>query len=535
VTSVPISMENDMLHGADPSTIAFDSTASQLYVTLAGANAIEGFSVALTTTAATLTPLGELPTAWWPSDIVVLSDGSLVVPNIKGHGNGPVDEQLEPDDGDGMEGAGGGIQKIPAPDPAAFTAGSTQVWANDDVSQLAGAPQVTCPDGGAYDFPIPATNTGAPSTAIQHVIFIVRENKAFDSIFGDFPTVNGDPSLTAKQTTAELDELWPNLRNIARAYALSDNYYTDAELSIQGHQWTTYARTSDYCEREWIEMGYSRSAFVSFAPAIATVPFGQPQEGSIFDWLARSKVIYDVLGEGDGLPQTVAGLADPVDVHYPGGPVQSINFPDIEKACYFAGRERVLCNLNSVTYMTLPNDHCSGVSPTVPSPETMISENDEATGIVFDAVSHSPYWASSLVIVTEDDPQQGGDHVDHHRTPFVLASPWLKHGYVSHTHIDVPTVAKLIANIFAIPYPNGLVARAALPFDLFTSTPDYTPYVHTPRQEPLTCGVAATPNEVRATERWDMSKVDDQPGLDEMVFKWLKSGRVKQSRARSSH
>jgi hypothetical protein len=172
--------------------------------------------------------------------------------------------------------------------------------------------------------------------------------------------------------------------------------------------------------------------------------------------------------------------------------------------------------------MTLPNDHCAGVSPTVPSPETMIATNDEATGMVLDAVSHSPLWASSLVIVTEDDPQQGGDHVDHHRTPIVFASPWIKRGYVSKTHMDVPSIAKIVAHVFGLPYPNGVVARAAMPFDLFTSTPDYTPYTYTPREWPLSCGVDATQAQILATSRWDLSDVDDQPGLDDMVSTWLK-------------
>ncbi len=522
VTPVPISLEGDGLHGADPTTLAFDATANRLYVTLAGANAIDAWSVNLATTPPTLGLLGQLATAWWPSDVVVLTDGSLVVPNLKGHGNGPYLANLPPDDGDGMAGASGGIQKIPAPTTSDLTAGALAVSANDDVSALAGHSTVTCP-AGADDFPVPSTNTSGASKLISHVIFIVRENKAFDGVFGDLPTVNGDPALTAKTTTADLDKLWTNLRDVGRTFALSDNYYTDAELSVQGHQWTTYARTSDYCEREWIEEGYSRSPFASPVPTVAVATYGQPVEGSLFDWLGKNKVPYVVLGEGDGIPAQIAG--DPeqhLDSHYPGGLVQSIGYPDNEKACYFAGRERVLCDLGNVTYMTLPNDHCSGVSPTTPSPETMIATNDEATGMVIDAVSHGPLWASSLVIVTEDDPQQGGDHVDHHRTPIVFASPWIKHGYVSKTHMDVPSIAKIVAHVFGIPYPNGVVARAALPLDLFTSTPDYTPYTYTPRQWPLSCGEGATKEQIVATSRWDLSDVDNQPGLDEMVTEWLR-------------
>ncbi len=116
------------------------------------------------------------------------------------------------------------------------------------------------------------------------------------------------------------------------------------------------------------------------------------------------------------------------------------------------------CNLGNVTYMTLPNDHTFGVSPSNPTPETFCAVNDEATGMFIDGLSHSPLWATSLVMITEDDPSQGGEHVDNHRAPFVIVSPFVKRGYVSHTHIDVASMHKILANVIGKPYPNALVA-----------------------------------------------------------------------------
>ncbi len=172
--------------------------------------------------------------------------------------------------------------------------------------------------------------------------------------------------------------------------------------------------------------------------------------------------------------------------------------------------------------MTLPNDHTFGVSPTKPTPETYCAVNDEATGMFIDGLSHSPLWATSLVMLTEDDPSQGGEHVDNHRAPFLMISPFVKRGYVSHTHLDVSSMHKTLANILGKPYVNALVAHAQIPFDAFTSTPDYTPYTYTPRTYALECGPKGMiKGESALTDLWDFSQEDNQPGLDAQVTRWM--------------
>ncbi len=227
-----------------------------------------------------------------------------------------------------------------------------------------------------------------------------------------------------------------------------------------------------------------------------------------------------------GTPLTVPATFNPIDAAYPGGPVQNIPYNDIDKACYTSARLRVTCDLGSFTYMTLPNDHTIGVSPENPTPDTMCAVNDEATGMFVDGLSHSPLWESSLVVITEDDPQAGGDHVDYHRTPLVLISPWVKRAYVTSTHIDVPSLHKIFAHVFGLPYPNLDVMNAGLPYDAFTSTPDFTPYTYTPHQIPLACGTSASGAERRLTESWDFSHADDQPGLGDQVMRWMRGKQL---------
>ncbi len=512
VTAVPVGTAG-ALPGVEPSSLAWDGTANRLYVTEAARNAVAAYDVDLTQTPPTIVPAGRLPTQWWPSGVLVAADGSLVVTSIMAHGAGPRLPALE------YELLHGGIQSIPAPSAADLTAGDATVTRDGAVSAQSGYAVVQCPDGAASDFPIPPTNTGKPSPVIDHVFFVVRENKTFDGLLGDLTGVTGNAAYTL-EPAAQMDGIWTNLRTLARTFAHSDNFYTSAFISTQGHVWTTYGRSDDYNEREWWVTGYGRN-LRGAGDSGGVIDEGRPAEGSLFDWLGNSSVPYDILGEIVGGPASAPADHDPFDPSYPGGIIQSIGYPDVEKGCYVAGRVRVRCDLGNVIYMTLPNDHTQGLAPGVPTPETMFAVNDEATGMLVDGISHSPLWKSSLVVIVEDDPSQGGESVDYHRTILVMASPWMKRAYVSHAHVDISSVHKLIAHVFALPYPNVEVANAALPLDMFSSTPDYTPYTYAKRTYPLTCGAQASGAEQRLQASWDWDTPDAQPGLDAQVSRWI--------------
>jgi hypothetical protein len=453
-----------------------------------------------------------------------MTDGSVVVASMQGHGSGPIDMQWGIGNSDISDLMRGGVQYIATPTTTDLTEGDARVETDDGVGSLPGYPTVRCPDGFSSDFPVPATNTAGASKSIQHVFLIVRENKDFDGLFGDFPDVEGDASYVLKPDRDDMERIWTNLRDLARAFTLSDNYYTDAVYSTQGHVWATYGRTNDFNERTWAISGAGRDARA--IPGGGILPVGQPTEGSLFDWLGDNDVEYDILGEIDGSPQNLPSSHPPIDFAYPGGPIQNIGFDDDEKACHIAGRARVTCDFGSFVYATLPNDHTFGVSPANPAPETFCAVNDDATGMAVDAITHSPLWASSVIFVTEDDPSQGGEHIDAHRTPLVVISPWVKRGYVSKTHIDMASLHKLFAHVFGKPYPNAIVANAGLPLDMFTSTPDYTPYTYVKRTFPIACGDESTLAEQRLTESWDFDEPDEQPGLDAQVTRWMRGRQL---------
>jgi hypothetical protein len=509
VTRVVVDASTDKL-GLEPSSLFYDAPRKRLYATLAGVNALAAWDVDAKSSPPKITPVGALPTQWWPSGVVAQADGSLVITSLMARGQGPRDPLLE------YELLHGGVQRVTTPSVADFTKGDADYRAAVAVDARAGNPTIDCPPG-VDDFPVPAKNDGKPSPSIEHVVIVVRENKTFDGLLGDLDNVRGDPKMTMVPA-AQMDSIWTNFRKLAREFGTSDNYYTPAVISTQGHLLTTHGRSDDYNEREWPITGYGRN-LRGDPDSGGVIDLGRPGEGSLFDWLGNNNVQYDILGEIVGTPKMTSPDHQPLDSRYPGGLIQSIGYPDIEKSCYVAGRARVTCDLGKVTYMTLPNDHTQGLSKTAPTPETMFASNDEATGMLIDGLSHSPDWAKTLVIITEDDPSQGGESVDYHRTPLVLVSPWVKRKYVSHTNVDIASLHKLVAHILALPYPNELVKHAALPLDMFTSTPDYTPYTYTPRSRPHTCASTVKHAEQRLHDAWDWDEIDEQPGLGAQLFR----------------
>lgn len=511
------------LHGSAPTALAFDATRKRLYVTLAARNGVAAFDVT-PGSPPTLAPAGMIPTSWWPTDVLVAGDadpapGSLFILNGKGHGTGPT--QVQGDlygNGLSSERMRGSIQHVATPSASDLGA-HTASWTDASrVGDRPGAPSVSC-DGSDYDFPVPRTNTEGRSKQIEHIIFIVRENKTFDAVMGDMPGVEGDPNLVMAPDA--MDTIWPNIRSIAKQFAHADNFYEDAEQSIQGHIWTTYGRSTDYTERAWLTT-WGRATRGPL-PLIGVNAGTFPVEGGVFQWLKSNNVEYDNMGE-----LLSAGGLDP-NYGLSGIVSTSSVEPDTSLSCYMAARARSLCNLKPFTYAWYPNDHTMGASPGRPHPGTLIAVNDTATGMFIDALSHSPLWKSSLVVVVEDDPQDGGDHIDNHRSLMVMASPWVKRKYVSHTHLDIPSLHKLFAHLLGLPYNNLQTRDAMLPLDLFTSTPDYTPYTYTPLKYD---NHACNPTSGKMAEKartWDFSMPDEQPGLGKQVWTMLRNPGVSPS------
>ena len=509
--------------GTEPTSLAYDAAAKRLYVAEAGISRLAAFDVTMSAGAPVLTPAGRLDTLWWPSRVATLADGGLLVSSLRGIGLGGSNDIKRFEDDAVYDRLAGGIQRIDDTSASAFSSGEISFRAMRDLDAIPGAPKVSCPAGAEMDFPIPPTNTAGPSKRIDRVVIILRENKTFDALFGDLPGVWGMPELTLKSDKTDMETIWKNARTLARTFSTSDNYYTSAEISTLGHMWATYGRSCDFNERYWTIAGYSRSARTGDLDIGGIAERGRPTEGSLFSWLSNNNIPYNIFGEAVGMPAS----GGKTDRTYPGGFIQSMGHPDVEKSCHVAGRMRLLCDVGNVTFMTLSNDHTSGIGSNTASPETHCAVNDEATGMMADALSHSPEWARTLLVVIQDDPASGGDHIDQHRSPILLISPWAKRAYVSHTHIDISSVHKMIAHIFGKPYPSRIVAEAALPFDAFSNVPDFTPYVSHARAWKQTCGAETTPAEHTLAMLWPEPQMDADPRFDDQMRRVMQGRSLK--------
>jgi YVTN family beta-propeller protein len=501
VRSTPVGAS--VLLGASPNHLAIDPgdamNPGRIYIADAGENAV------VVLDRQSLGVIGRIPTAWYPTAVAVRGDGSLVIASAKGLGLGPVTSSPSPDGY--MQGV---LQLLPRPSDAALAAGDHTTA--DDLdrphqSQVA----VTCPnDGTPARFPLPIA-AGQPAP-IEHVFFILRENKTYDAVLGDLAGANGDPTLVMWD-----EEHTPNLHALARTFANFDNFYSQAEQSVQGHVWSTTSGTNDYTEKAWqTTAGWGRGTRPATAFAIgAETVLGLPGADTIWTHLDRTGVSYHTYGEEvNNISARVS-----TDYEYP-GVYFALKIPDVTKIQYVI--DRLLdptVTIETFSYIGLPNDHTMGTVPGQPTPASMVADNDEATGRFIDALSHSPYWASSIVFIVEDDPSDGGDHVEAHRSICVAVSPWLKRGYVSSVNYDVPSIYRTIELLLGVGPMNLYDGHAAAMYDAFSPTPDVTPWSYVPRKIPQALNGKDAPL-ADESARIDFSQPDTAP-LGRILWKSL--------------
>jgi YVTN family beta-propeller protein len=479
-----------MILGATPNNLAIEPPGAtgngRIYLANAGENAVVAIDLA------TMAILGRIPTAWYPTAVGVLADGSVVIASARGLGRGPNDVSTEPPYSSGT------LQVVPRPSDDDLKAMDAVVATNLERPHTLEA-KPSCPSSGEARFPLQVT-AGAKSP-IEHVFLFVRENKTYDDLFGDLPGGNGKPSLVSYG-----EDNTPNAHALARSFVLLDNFYSHAELSVQGHEWTTSCIANDYTEKSWQHSDdYGRGYLppVPWGPPSTLSRLATPGSGSIWAHLDKAGVPYHNYGE-------VVNNADaqtPPDPGFP-GVFFNTHIPDVDKVAY------VLSNVTDPTfkvepfsYLLIPNDHTNGTSPGAQTPQSLIADNDEATGRFIDGLSHSKLWESSIVFVVEDDPAGNADHVEEHRSICLVASPWIKRGYHSSTNFDLGSVYHTIETLIGVGPMNLNDGHAAGMYELFSEKPDPTPFTFVPRRIPTTLNTADAPLAAESA-RIDFSRPD---------------------------
>jgi YVTN family beta-propeller protein len=342
-------------------------------------------------------------------------------------------------------------------------------------------------DPNAIPKPVP-DNPGEPSL-IKHVVYIIKENKKFDQVLGDFGKGNCDPGLVefGKVTT-------PNTHELARQFVLLDNYYCNGVNSSDGHQWAIQGITTPYHEKDF-SMGHCAYDF-------GTDPLSFAGCGFIWNHLLRKGISFRNFGETD-LAEITKGktwsdvynswekkndsaqykcvyamksLEKYSDLRFPGW---NMNIPDQVRADAFINALKeyeAAGSLPEFTIIYLPNDHTSGYSEHAPTPRAYVADNDWATGRVVEALSKSSFWKDMAIFINEDDPQSGTDHVDGHRSVCMVAGPYVKRNTHISRFYNQSSVLHTICQIFGVQPMNQLVAAAPLMTECFQQTPDYTAY-----------------------------------------------------------
>ena len=481
------------LPASSPADLLLDEAAGRLYLARSSDNAVSILDPS------TLATTASLPVEWYPTGMALSPDGgTLLVCNAKGVSVGPTDT-IGKDADDAMAGTVS-IVSLPGLDLPALSAA---VEAN--VRRPTTVFPFDCPD----TFPVPpALGRKSP---IKHVILVVRENKTYDVLLGDLETGDGDPELTLFG-----EGITPNLHALARRFTSHDNFYNDSENSMQGHLWLTASFVNEFVERVRLEGG---STFDT-APALEA---GQPDYGTFFLHLIRHGVNFINFGEVVGSFGETDGKAvvQFTDLSYPGLFFNQA-VKDEVKVKYVIDRLVNQGDFPPFVYLGIPNDHTYGKDPGYLSPESMINDNDTATGMLVDAISHSPYWDSTAIFILEDDPQTGLDHVEGHRSVLVVASPWAKRSHTSSVHTSYPSVFRTIELILNLPPMNRYDAAATPLWDAFTAVPDAEPYVAIPRTVEDVNNPMANDLATRWSMEMDWSGPDREPDLGAVLWTHVK-------------
>ena len=454
--------------GSSPTDVAFSKDGLRLYVTLAGANAVAAFDAS----GGNYRLCGTAGTDWFPIAVATSKDASgddvLFVASSKGIGPR----------------AGG------APYNVRNFIGTMNVISGKDIGPVSDAAVATANN------PFPASLFGPDVPAdlhalgIEHVFLIVKENRTYDQVLGDVAAGNGSPDLAIYG-----GRVTPNLHNLASNFVLLDNYYASGTVSADGHQWITQAMATDYAERQ-SAAGWPRSYPYSGEDPLVFAPTGFIWGNAIRHGLTARIFGEFSLQSGDypgtwtdflraavgGTPKiptpSVSSIASMSALHSSSYPAFNLGVTDTYRARLVLdhlGQWEEAGKAPNLVIIQLPCDHTVGTTPGAPTPQAMVADNDLAVGRIVEALSHSSFWATSAVFVTEDDSQDGVDHVDGHRTTCFLASPFARRGQVDSTNYNHTSLIRTIEDLLGLPPMNRFDASATPMRASFVSTPTSTP------------------------------------------------------------
>jgi YVTN family beta-propeller protein len=514
--------------GSTPNALTLDRENNMLFVANADNNSVAVVSIAERGESEVL---GFIPAGWYPSALTIgPGRKTLFIGNSKGHGGySNVRGPNSPIARDGSkEGLGsvkslqkGTVQMI----PMSSLRGELKAWTKKVYENT---PYTDSFLTEARKSPVPSivpsvVGAGSP---IKHILYIIKENRTYDQVFGDIPKGNGDPRLTifGRKVT-------PNHHAIAEQYVLFDNLFCDGEVSVDGHSWSNSAIATDFNEKNWPPQYGGHSSAVRQRATI-------PAAGHLWD-LARNKgLTYRSYGEyasrsSDGTTMDAAQGVDALFGHVspkfklPGmrdtdnAKVFIAEFDEYERNFDSNDPEKRLPNF---MVMSLGEDHTQGTRPGAPTPVAAVASNDQALGMIVERVSNSKYWPETAIFVIEDDAQDGPDHVDARRTIGLVISPYTKRNVVDSTLYTTSSFLRTMELLLGLPPMTQYDAAATPMYTAFDVKPTVTPYKNLPPEVDLNARNTERAWGARQSMEMNLDEFDEAPmfALNEIIWKSVK-------------
>jgi YVTN family beta-propeller protein len=478
VESVLVRPDPSLPFGSAPNALALGKDGKTLFVANGGNN-----SVAVVALTAKPKLEGFIPTAWYPG--AVISDGNfLFVANVKGLGSRQPGEEKQ---GWNSRRYLGTVNKVKIPTTPVLQAYTRQANADARVPQILRAWEKNA----SRKKPVPVPGRLGEPSVFEHVVYIIKENRTYDQVFGDLPQGNADPALCVFGR-----EVSPNHHALAEQFALLDNYYCNGVLSADGHAWAMEGYATDYLEKSF--GGFTRSY-----PFAGDDPLSYSATGFIWDNVLLHGLSFRNYGEmstTEPVPKDASwpaiyenhrtngnAIAFKHDLQIetlrrfscPQSPGWNMRIPDTIRADVFLKEfteNEKQGEWPNLVIIYLPSDHTSGTRVGSPTPRAQVADNDLAVGRIIERISRSRFWPKTCIFVNEDDPQAGFDHVDGHRSLCLVVSPYTKRGAVVSKFYNQTSVLHTMERMLGLPPMNQMDSLAPLMTDCFTGTPNFSPY-----------------------------------------------------------
>lgn len=458
--------------GSTPSALALSGDQKTLYVVCSDVNAVAVVDISDERAAVR----GFVPTGWYPTAARSLADGRLVVLNGRGlrsfpNPNGPNPARKPEPVHQGVS----NVQFV-----GRMQTGTVAFVDPFDEAKLEEYTKTVIGNSAYRDAKLYTPPAGIPKE-IKHVIYIVKENRTYDQVFGDEKRGNGDASLTLFT-----EQVGPNHRKLAREFVLFDNFYVVSDVSADGHNWSTAAIAPDYVQKMWPNSYGKRRKHYDYEEGD---PAALPPAGYL--WTNAASAGKSVRNYGytvDNKPQAaptgeaqITGVRDSVlrpvtNFKYRGF---DLNYPDVDRAKIFledlAGFEQS-GQMPDLIVVRLGNDHTSGTAAGKIAPLSAFADNDLALGQIVEAISKSKFWASTAIFVLEDDAQNGPDHVDSHRSPAFVISPYTRRGVVDSTLYNTTSMLRTMEGVLGLRPMTVFDAGSRVMSAAFGTTADVRPY-----------------------------------------------------------